>query len=51
MDNKDFNCLILALEITVIVVELLSFSQPLGLITGVAVLIYLYFITEESPSP
>ncbi|NER97057.1 MAG: hypothetical protein F6J86_24955 [Symploca sp. SIO1B1] len=49
MNKKD--SLMAALGIMNIVVELLAYSQPLGIIIGVAILIYLYLITEESPSP
>ncbi len=48
MQKTDLDCFIKALGIMGIVVELLAYSQPLGFLTGLAILIYLYLITKEN---
>jgi|GEM_PF-3861639 len=47
-NHTDLDSFITALGIMGIIVELLAYSQPLGIITGVATLIYLYLIAKQN---
>ncbi|MCL1468043.1 hypothetical protein [Argonema galeatum] len=44
---KDVDCFLKAVEITGIVVGLFTYSQPLGIAVGAAILLYLYLMSNN----